>query len=286
MTKFSENQKLSAIIAFVSFQIAGHQTESYKVCTEVYEGPLDLLLELIERAELDITRLALAQVTDHYLSYLSELQDRDPAEVSAFLVIATRLVQIKSSVLLPQAPPIESTKDEEEDPGEALAQQLIQYKRFKDLAHQFQEREIQGLKTYLRVVPLQIKPQKTDIKADFNGLTLVDFIQAARQAFFYKTPLPGLSKVVNFPRITIREKINSIMKQLKRSNQSGQPIKFQTFLKSQSRIEIVVSFLAMLELIKRHIIDAHQENLFGEISLEARQDALEKEENIEVEFKE
>jgi len=82
--------------SIVSFQVAGHQTEGYQVATEVYEGPLDLLLELIERAELDITTLALAQVTDQYLAYLRALQERDAAEVSAFLVIAARLVQIKS----------------------------------------------------------------------------------------------------------------------------------------------------------------------------------------------
>lgn len=75
----------------MDFQIAGHQTEGYKINTEVYSGPLDLLLQLIEKAELDITRLSLAQVTDQYLEYMHHLETQDPAEVSAFLVIAAKL---------------------------------------------------------------------------------------------------------------------------------------------------------------------------------------------------
>ncbi len=83
-------------------QVASHQTEGYQINTPVYTGPLDLLLDLIERAELDITLLALAQVTDQYLDYLEQIADLDPAEVSAFLIIAARLVQIKSAALLPK----------------------------------------------------------------------------------------------------------------------------------------------------------------------------------------
>jgi segregation and condensation protein A len=115
----------------VSFQVASHQTENYRVNTEVFEGPLDLLLQLIERAELDITRLALAQVTDQYLAYMRTLQEHDAAEVSAFLVIAARLIQIKSEALLPR--PVERPVGEE-DPGEALARQLRLYRMFKRAA--------------------------------------------------------------------------------------------------------------------------------------------------------
>jgi len=96
----------------VSFQVATHQAEGYTVETEVYQGPLDLLLELIERAELDITHLALAQVTDQYLAYLKQLEERNAAEVSAFLVIAARLIQIKSAALLPR-PALPSVRGDE-----------------------------------------------------------------------------------------------------------------------------------------------------------------------------
>ena len=99
----------------------GNQLRSYKVQTSVYEGPLDLLLSLIERAELDITAVSLASVTDQYLAHLQGLERMIPDEISAFLVIAAKLVQIKSEALLPRPPEREPG---EEDPGESLVEQL------------------------------------------------------------------------------------------------------------------------------------------------------------------
>lgn len=247
----------------MSFQVAGHQTEGYRISTEVYEGPLDLLLDLIERAELDITRLALAQVTDQYLAYIQNLQERSPAEVSAFLVIAARLVQIKSAALLPRPP--QERKDEEEDPGEALARQLILYKRFKELAAKLEERELAGLRTYLRISP----PPKFEPRLDLAGVTLKDLAQIALEIFTGGPLLPELSRVVAAPRVTIREKIASILDALRSNGMTS----FQSLLDgSRSRLEIVVTFLAMLELIKRHIVDANQIALFSDIELSRQGD--------------
>lgn len=245
----------------MSFQVAGHQTEGYQVATEVYAGPLDLLLELIERAELDITTLALAQVTDQYLAYLRALQERDAAEVSAFLVIAARLVQIKSAALLPR-PPIDHADTAEEDPGEALARMLILYKRFKELAGYLLQRESAGLQTHLRLAP----PPKTasHIKLDLSGITLDDFTDAARGVFFNKGTLASLDTVVSMPRVTIREKIRSIINRLR----DVQSTTFRTILgQNTPRVEIIVTFLAMLELIKRHMVAVEQSSLFGDIEL-------------------
>ena len=88
----------------MDFGIATHQTRAYSVAIPVYEGPLDLLLQLIEHAELDITKVALALVTDQYLEHIRSIEENAPEEVSAFLVIAARLLQIKSEVLLPRPP--------------------------------------------------------------------------------------------------------------------------------------------------------------------------------------
>ena len=260
----------------MSMQVASHQTEGYRINTEVFEGPLDLLLELIERAELDITRLALAQVTDQYLAYMRALQERNAAEVSAFLVIAARLVQIKSAALLPR-PSIQHREDEEEDPGEALARQLILYKRFKELAAALGERDAVGLRTYLRVSA----PPRMEPRADLSGFNLNDLRLLAREVFTGAVDLPALSEVVAAPRITIREKIRSILDILRQNNS----ITFQRLLaEKRSRLEIVVTFLAMLELVKRHIVDAQQSGLFQEIELAAVGEWDEsQEENIEFE---
>jgi len=239
--------------------IAIHQAENYRVSTTVYEGPLDLLLQLIENAELDITTLALAQVTDQYLAHLGNLQDRDPAEVSAFLVIAARLLQIKSAALLPRPVHIEPGAVEE-DSGEALARQLILYRRFKQIAAYLNAREEAGLRTYLRVAPPEVKVEP---KLDLTNISISDLVEAARNLLFNHKDLQSLSTVVTLPRITIREKITTILSLMRTSRKTS----FRMIMKTGNRLDIVVTFLAMLELIKRHIIEAQQPALFGEIEL-------------------
>lgn len=253
--------------------IATHQARGYTVATPVYEGPLDLLLQLIERAELDITRLALAQVTEQYLEHIRQIQDLAAEEVSAFLVIAAKLLQIKSEVLLPR-PPVR--EEGEEDPGEALARQLLAYKRFKEIAIFLAQREAAGLHTYLRVAPAI----KVTGKLDLGGFDLDDLEEAARMAFAQSPDLPALATVVTAPRITIREKIAMIARFLRQYGQGT----FQAFFPSKaSHLEVVVTFLAMLELIKRRLVQVHQETLFGEIKLERAGD-WDENESFELEF--
>jgi len=262
----------------VSYKIAEHQTEGYRVLTNVYEGPLDLLLELIEKAELDITTLALAQVTDQYLEHLKTIQHLDPSEVSAFLVIAARLVQIKSAALLPK-PVLPDQSVDDEDPGEALARQLILYRRFKQLSAVLKDREENGFQTFLRIAP---PPIKVEPKLDLEGITPHDLILAARFALSGKTNLSDLDKVVNMPRISIREKIGYLVTTLKNTGKNY----FHKMFASGNRTEAVVTFLALLELVKRHIVQANQENLFGEIEFFAVGDILDDSVNLEIEFDE
>ncbi len=253
----------------MSFHIAAQHIEGYQVSTDIYEGPLDLLLSLIERAELDITTLALAQVTDQYLAHLQNIQERNPDEVSAFLVIAARLLQIKSSVLLPKSAVAPQPSDEE-DPGEALARQLIQYRRFKQLAGWLADREARGLRTYLRVAP---PPVKVSAKLDMSDWTLEDLVKVAREVLEHKNGLTNLSKVVAMPRITIRERIHTILQVLKHQKIAS----FRSMLLSRNRMEVVITFLAMLELIKQRVIEAQQSILFGDIQLQPTGELNEKE---------
>jgi len=260
----------------VNLQVAVHQVEGYRVHTPVYDGPLDLLLQLIEHAELNITTLALAQVTDQYLAHMRQMQEQNAAEVSGFLVIAARLLQIKSAALLPR-PAIEQPAVEEEDSGEALARQLITYKRFKELAAGLAQRDADGLRTYLRVAP---PPIKVEAKLDLSGITQHDLIQAAREIFFSKPDLPALSRVVAMPRVTIREKIRTIVDLLRELGNTP----FRFFLKQRGdRLEIVVTFLAMLELIKRQVVAATQSEIFGEIEVTAT-GAWDEQEDSQLEF--
>jgi segregation and condensation protein A len=253
--------------------LLGHLTGGYKVQTPVYEGPLDLLLNLIERAELDITAVSLASVTDQYLTYLQGLEQLKPDEISAFLVIAAKLVQIKSEALLPRPPEREPG---EEDPGVSLVEQLKLYKRYKEVAVWMDELQSQGLHTYLRVAP----PPKVEAKLDLSNLTLEGLLSAAESAFAKGSEKRALGTVIAPPRVTIREKIEFITKTMK----NIQRMTFSGLITDKStRIEIVVTFLALLELIKRYHISARQDQLFGDIEFE-RMGEWKDDEEIDIEF--
>ncbi len=230
---------------------------SYTVRLPVFEGPLDLLLELIERAELDITKVALAQVTDQYLSYLRQLETKDPSDLASFLVVAARLLQIKSEALLPRPPEREPG---EEDPGDALARQLLLYKRFKGAAQALAARSEAGWRTYLRRSP----PPRADPHLDLGNVRLEDLRQALLQALAATAAEVGLSESVTAPKVNIRQKIRLIFDALRRQGR----MTFSALVRrADSRLEIVVSFLAVLELIKQRQVQAEQDELFGDIEI-------------------
>jgi segregation and condensation protein A len=230
---------------------------AYTIQLPVYEGPLDLLLELIERAELDITKVALAAVTDQYIAYLHEAPELELSDLASFLVIAAKLLQIKSEALLPQGPVREP---DEEDPGEALAEQLIAYKMYKAVAGQLRARQEAGQHSYLRLAP----PPKIEPKLDLSGLEADDLYRAMIEVLASKPSGPSLDEVVSAPRVRIRDQIRLIFEMMRRAGRAS----FQRLLRqSRSRLEIVVSFLAVLELIKLRRITVQQDELFGDIEL-------------------
>jgi segregation and condensation protein A len=231
-------------------------TSDYTVETRVYEGPLDLLLQLIERAELDITEVSLAQLTDQYLEHLNSVSEVSTEEVSAFLVIAAKLIQIKSEVLLPR----HSENEGEEDVGQELVRQLKLYKRFKEISKILRNYEESGSRTYLRIAPTP----NIESKIDVSGIKLDDLLVAAQAVLRKSKPDAQLDNVITISRITIRQKINLIAQFLKNSEQGT----FQQLLsKEPTHEEIVVTFLAMLELVKRHLVQVWQESLFGGIEI-------------------
>ncbi len=246
---------------------------NYKVQTAVYEGPLDLLLDLIERAELDITSVSLATVTDQYLVYIKNLEHVNADEISAFLVIAAKLLQIKSEALLPRPP---ARAPGEEDLGRSLVDQLKLYKRFKEIGGWLNERQEANLRTYLRVAP----PPKLEPKLDLSNLTLEKLVAAAQEAFAKERNKQPLGVIIAAPRVTIREKIDLITKTM---NEVGHSTFRELLNQGASRLEVVVTFLAMLELVKRYHIQARQEGLFSDIEIDRTEDWKEDEE-IDIEF--
>ncbi len=246
----------------------------YSVQTPEYEGPLDLLLQLIERAELDITRIALAIVTDQFLAHMEALQHRSPDELSAFLVIAARLIQIKSEALLPR-PPIRG--EDEEDPAELLARQLQEYRQFKTVAAWLGDRDQKHLRTYLRLA----SAPKIEARLDLEGLGVADLAGAAENVIRRHQLRPPPQDVIKIPKITIREKIRMIVDRLRIRGRTT----FGSLLRgAHTRVEIVLTFLAVLELVKRRQVAARQEEIFGEIEIAPTEDWDPSAEGYDLEF--
>lgn len=256
----------------MELKTAGRAKDHYSVQIPVYEGPLDLLLQLIEHAELDITIVSLAQVTDQYLAHIHEMQV--PADdISAFLVVAAKLLQIKSEALLPR-PPVHETG--EANLGEGLAQQLRIYKRFKELATWLDGRMEHHLQTFLRVAP----PPKIESHLDLSDITLNDLRAAAEVIFSEEAEKQALGTVISAPRITIREKILWIARQLQVDRRST----FRRLIgEAPTRLEVVVTFLALLELVKRYRVAASQDGLFQDIQVVKLEEWGEAEE-LDIEF--
>jgi len=232
-------------------------SRKYEIRLPVFEGPLDLLLQLIEREELDVTTVALAKVTDQYLAYLEELEQRQVKELADFLVVAAKLLLIKSLALLSR--PSEMTP-EAEDVGDELVQQLQVYKRFKEIAALLHEREEGGLHSYLRIAPLpHLEPQ-----LDLGGVTFLDLAPLVQEALD-ATPAPPVGDVVTPSTVTIGEQIARIEERLARQRQVGF---LEVLSDAASRVEVIVTLLALLELIKQHQVRVWQEQLFGEIVIE------------------
>jgi segregation and condensation protein A len=243
------------------------EAKPYKVKLPVFEGPLDLLLHLIEQEELDITKVSLAQVTDQYLEYIGLLAELSAEILADFLVIAAKLLLIKSEFLLPR-PPGASDEEEEEDLGDELARQLIEYKKFKEAALELREREETGHRAYVRLAPLP----KMEKPLAMEDVSLSDLVAAVRVALNVRPPAPSVSHVVAPFTVTVREKMTLIKERLEKQRSVGRAgISFNRLLdQATSRLEIIITLQAVLELIKMNGITVQQERLFGEIFIFAK----------------
>ena len=239
---------------------------SYQVALPVFEGPLDLLLHLIEREELDITQVSLAQITNQYLEYLGHLSERDPDNLADFLVVAAKLLLIKSRVLLPQPPA--SLRAEDEDVGQDLVQQLIEYKRFKEAARWLKDLDEQGKRTYIRLAGVPT----LDRVIDLGEVTLEDLLAAVRDVLAIKPPEPSVDGTVAPVTISIADQMDLI----ERRTRHGRSVSFRRLLeRASTRMEVIVTLLALLEMVKQLRVAMRQDGQFGDIEIVSRTPAAE-----------
>ena len=235
---------------------------NYSVHLPAFEGPLDLLLPLIETQALEISAISLVAVTDQYLQTLAQLEEIEPGALADFLIVASRLLYIKSYHLLPKPRPA-IDEDEEEASGDALVRQLLEYRRFKEIAGQLHQRELSGLRVYVRAAP------RPDVAARLE-LDNIDAsrLQAALRRVLQRIPVePPMPRVKTYT-ITVAEQIENVRSVL--AGQSSKRLSFEQLLSgAASRLEVVVTFLAVLELFKLGEIDIMQESTFADIMIVA-----------------
>lgn len=229
-----------------------------KVRVEQFEGPLELLLELIEQEKLDITEISLSKVTEQYLSYLAELEDRNPDELADFLVVASKLLLIKSRILLP-----ELVTDEEE--GTDLAFQLKMYKEYYDASKKIQKLLLSKQFSFSRQKPaIPIMPVFNPPQGMNAEVLKQLFIGVLKEI----EPIIELPREIVRRKISLQEKISNIHSMLQEKAQ----VHFSSLMKNaESKMEVIVTFLALLELVKQKHIVVRQQSTFDEIIVESNQ---------------
>jgi segregation and condensation protein A len=234
----------------------------YKVRLEIFEGPLDLLLYLIKRDELDIYDISLERITKQYLEYLQAFKELNIDVAGEFVVMAANLIYMKSRSLLPvdQQPPEEDV--EEDDPRWDLIRQLIEYKKFKEAAAQLQVRELEQERTFARVGE-GLTPETAPLRLGEVGI--FQLINAFQNVLKRLDAREDLREMFG-DHFTVSDKIEWILQRVG----AGTALRFtDLFAQAASRVEIVVTFLALLELIRLKQVRAVQNNVFEEIEITA-----------------
>lgn len=234
---------------------------SYKLKLDVFEGPLDLLLYLIKKNDIEISDIPITEITGQYMEYIEMMKLLDLDVVGDFLVMAATLMQIKSRMLLPPDPTEE--EDIEEDPRDELARRLQEYKRFKDVADALKEKEIRQKDFFARTVDEEEKKQLVDdAKEVFIDASLFDLISALSNAL-NKAPEEILHAIIT-EEFTVEQKIHDILHCLLEESQVSLT---KLFKAAKSKMEIIVTFLAILELIRLKEIKAVQRRTFEDIKI-------------------
>lgn len=230
-----------------------------QVQLEIFEGPLDLLLHLIKKNEVSITDIPIAAITEQYLATLELMQNLNLDVAGEFLVMAATLIHIKSRMLLPPGDD-ELDEDEGKDPRDELVHRLLEYQRFKDAAEQLEQRDILTRDVFVRSAP----PTEEIEAPGFREISLFELLSALRRVL-ERLPKDSAHEVT-LEKITMREKMTLLLDRLRTQ---GKVLFESLFNDVKTRMEVIVTFLAMLELVKVRAIRIFQEESTGPIMIEA-----------------
>lgn len=241
---------------------------SYSIKLESFEGPLDLLLHLIDKNEIDIYDIPIALITEQYLSTIETMHELQLDVASEFVVMAATLLSIKSRMLLPKNEervfqPMFDMDVEEEDPRDELVMRLLEYKKFKMAAEQMRVMEIGRSQVFTRPAE-DLTPYVKEEENPVADVSLYDLIEAVEKLLRRRQEKEPIAKVAR-DEVSIKDRMTEIRQLLKETG--GMVRFFQLFSEDASRTEIVTTFLAILELMKSKVITCVQQRLFGDIMI-------------------
>lgn len=232
----------------------------YEVMIGNFQGPLDLLLHLIKEAKMDIFNIKLEVIIDEYLSYIKKMQELNLDVASSYLVMSCELLEIKSKMLLPR----QEEEKEEDDPKEKLINRLIEYQKYKEQIDKFKELE-QERNTYYTKVPSNISEYKNEnIKVSLNDVSLDDLVLAFQNFLKRSQEDEPINTKITRKELSVDEK----MVEIKNKFRGERRINFFNLFIKHDKPNLVVTFLAILELAKKREIRIIQENNFSEIVCE------------------
>lgn len=239
---------------------------TYRVKLEIFEGPFDLLYHLVQKDEIDIWDIPIARVTDQYLSYLDAMRELNVEVASEFVVMAARLLRIKARMLLPEERKVDE-EDNGEDPRLDLAAALMEYALFKEAAARLDELG-QGRWAFMPRPEVYAPPESKPVYDDpAGGVGAVDLAKAFANVLASvdkQRPIP-----IPYSPVSVAEKVASLHRLFTRRRQVAFS---QLFPKGASRPEVVATFLALLELIRRGHVYAEQSSVFGPIQIYRREE--------------
>ena len=244
---------------------------SIDVKLQVFEGPLDLLLHLIEKNQVNIYDIPIVTITEQYLEYLGEMQRQDLDVMSEFLVMAATLINIKAKMLLPKE---EEEEEEDEDPRAELVRRLLEYKMYKYAATELKDMELDAAGSIYRspAIPKEVAEYREEIDPVelCDGLTLNrlnEIFQMVMKKQVEKIdPIRSKFGTIEREEISIEERMDTIRDQVK----GLKGISFRTLLEIRaSKINVIVTFMAILELMKVGAITVRQDGLFDDIMIDS-----------------
>jgi segregation and condensation protein A len=232
--------------------------KEYKVKLEIFEGPLDLLLYLVKKDEVDIYDISIERITKQYLDYIDTFKLLNVELASEFIVMAANLMYIKSRDLLPKAQQPPEDEADEDDPRWELIRQLIEYKKFKEAAQFLGVQEVRGDAVYI-TNPEQ--PALEDLPPVLGQVGIFDLIRAFQRMLKRFEKVDDVREIVD-DRYTVAGKIDHLLNSIP----MGEKVKFESLFEADSsKMELLVTFLAVLELMKLNHLEIEQEQLLGEI---------------------